>query len=245
MGSGRRCLSHLAEAKTEGFMPNANRFKVNKIRKMLKAGCVPIIHKLVCDLTTEDASTLEILLIAEIGTVREVEGVSKRGPLANLHRGGYGGFDQANAIKHREKRGRAISEALRKPEVHAKIVETRRKNGWYSQEALDRRAELVASGAFKHTDEKRQRIASSTKEAMQRSEVLARMKESAQKRWSDPAEGEKIRNQNSKTFMLTHRETGEQQIIKNMTAFCKLHKTYHQKVYKEYEVTAVSSDCSG
>lgn len=233
MGTGQRWMAHLAEAKAHP--KKCNRRKVNTINKILRTGAVPQIVKLAKGLSKEDAVALEMKLIAEIGTLVIVEGVVKRGPLTNLHRGGAGGFEHANDLKHRAKRGAAIS-ASNTQAVIEKRIETRKTNGWFTNEALQRREELVASGALKHTAESCERISTATTVAMNRSDVKAKMVAGAERRWSNPDEKKKIAERNSKTFELIHRETGERLIIKNMAAFCRDTGSHPRKVHKEYLV---------
>lgn len=274
-------MAHLAEALAP--KPNSNKIKLGCIRKLMQAGKAPIIVKLIDGLTKQEAAKLEVELIAELGTKVKVAGVDKRGPLANLHAGGIGGYVERSAsankaisekLKGRKiswagkvsaaktgvpitpehaaklhaggknrirsaeenaKRGAAIS-AANTPEVVAKRTKTRRQNGWYSQEALDHRAELVASGALKHTEETKQHLSAKLTEVMANPEIREKMRKSAAKRWSDPAEAEKIRERNSKTYELVHRETGERVIVKNMSAWCRQNGTYQRKVWKEFAV---------
>ena len=273
-GVGGRWLAHLGEALgTPSKKPN--HLKLSAIKKIVAAGQLPVIIKVAEHLTREEADAIETALIAEIGTIANVFGVEKRGPLTNLKTGGTGGYThrtEAGALaiskaaslrrkgvpiseKHAEalhnggknrvrtpeenaKRGAAIAAAFT-PETHAKRIKTRQENGWYSPEALEHRAELVAAGALRPTEETKKQISEKTRVAMTNEGVRAKMRDSAAKRWSNPAEVQKIRDRNSKTFELVHRITGERFIIKNMTAFCRDNKTYHQKVYREYAVTLV------
>jgi len=101
-----RMLSHLKEALNPP--KNANKMKIAVIKRHLTSGRMPYILKVREGLTKKEADALEVMLISEIGTKAEVEGVEKRGPLSNLHKGGTGGH-----IPRSNESNKKISEKLK------------------------------------------------------------------------------------------------------------------------------------
>lgn len=77
----KRAFQHLGD--------KGQSIKAKKIQKIISSGFQPIIIKLQYFDSNEEASNLEIELIAVFGTIADVAGV-KRGPLTNMTRGGDG-----------------------------------------------------------------------------------------------------------------------------------------------------------
>ena len=98
------------------------------------------------------------------------------------------------------------------------------------------RAKRAADGDFKHDAKTKKKIAKLTAEAMAADEVKQKMVDGAVRRWSDDAERKKIAERNSKTYQLTHKETGEGLVIKNMQAFCRQTSSHPRKVHNEWQI---------
>lgn len=148
------------------------------------------------------------------------------------------GANRVRSPEENRRRGESIARSLqsRPPEEVAAQMEKRKSKGWISEEAKAIRAERVANGDLKHSAKTKKKIAKSVTEAMATEEVKQKMVEGAARRWSDDAERKKVAERNSKTYQLTHRETGEVLIIKNMQAFCRDTSSHPRRVLKEYLV---------
>ncbi len=91
------------------------------------------------------------------------------------------------------------------------------------------------------TSEQCVNISVGTSEGMSDPKVVAKMKRSSKKRWSNPEARKKIANQNSRTFKLTHRQTGKIIIVKNLAQYCRDHRTHHRKIHLEFIVESIPS----
>jgi hypothetical protein len=85
-GTGKRIVEHLKKSKLENTFKN-NKFKINKIKKILRAGKKIIMLKIVQNVTDSYAKDKEKELIKKIGR-RNL----KLGPLTNMTDGGEGNF---------------------------------------------------------------------------------------------------------------------------------------------------------
>lgn len=97
-----------------------NILKTAKIKKILAAELEPIIIEYKTDLTEEESFNLETSLIDMIGTIRNINGVSNRGPLANLARGGLGGAHFVSE-ETRKKHSESAKKVMSNPEVRDNI----------------------------------------------------------------------------------------------------------------------------
>ena len=148
IGSPKRKYDHLQMVRL-GYVPKKSNQKHDHIKKLFDCNTLPIIVEIKSGLAVTEAKQLEISLIAEIGTVKEVKYVSKRGPLLNEHRGGGGGVGRKKP--HSEATRKKISEAkmgvrlspqhcaniskgitiaLNAPGMHEKLVEAQRTKTW-------------------------------------------------------------------------------------------------------------------
>ena len=80
-GIGERAYNHL-----KCYDNDSNKHKLNKIKKIIKEGYIPIVVKLKENLTNKEACKLEKETIGKIGTLK-----LKLGPLTNIMPGGEGG----------------------------------------------------------------------------------------------------------------------------------------------------------
>lgn len=177
IGKPTRQFDHLKEASSKN--PKCTN-KINFIKSLIDYNTPPKIIQLMSGLTSKEAKELEIKLIAEIGTQKEVKSVEKCGPLFNLHKGGGGGVGKKTphslearkkislartGIKNSETHNRAISigvtKALNAPGMHEKLVEAQRTKTWSVQHSLDA-AERAKNIVW--TDEHRQNLSKSIQE---------------------------------------------------------------------------------
>ncbi len=132
-GKNDRHLAHLRDAanpKTKATL------KIKILRKMISEGLLPNIHFIQVGLSRSEATDLEIKTIEEIGTRAIVNGVSKRGPLANMHSGGQGGYivrsKECLARLSEKTKGRVISEDwknnISKGKTGVKLSDTHKSN---------------------------------------------------------------------------------------------------------------------
>lgn len=94
-GRGERCNAHVAEAK---YYVKRKSLKLNKIRKLLRLGMMPIVVKVEENVSDKQAIDLECLLIAEMRDIGF--------QLTNMTDGG----DGAQGYKHTEEHKRWASE---------------------------------------------------------------------------------------------------------------------------------------
>jgi hypothetical protein len=102
-GKGTRSVSHIRKA----IKTNINNHFLNKIRKILKTGKLPIIYTIGKNLNEHDAYQLEIKTIKEIGRKDMGEG-----PLTNLTDGGgicSSSFSKETRLKLATNKGRTFS----------------------------------------------------------------------------------------------------------------------------------------
>jgi len=90
MGKGDRFLAHLKDYES-CKAKKSNPLKCAKIKHIIESGRKPIIVILSQFHQEQNARDHEIALISLIGTIATVDGVERRGPLTNLHKGGRGG----------------------------------------------------------------------------------------------------------------------------------------------------------
>ena len=94
----------------------------------------------------------------------------------------------------------------------------------------------IDNNNLNHSEETKEKISTRTIEAMKNPDIIKRMKDSSKKRWSNPEERAKIALKNSKSFILTHKITGETFSITNLAQYCRDNKTHHRKVHLEFSV---------
>lgn len=80
--------------------------KLNTIRGLWRDSKEPIIKILQQVETMDKGLELEAKLIGTIGTVEDIEGVSMRGPLTNLDKGGRGGFKGGELTREKLRKSR-------------------------------------------------------------------------------------------------------------------------------------------
>lgn len=148
IGSLSRKLDHLREAR-KADTERTNILKINKIKSLLNCNIEPIVHTVKDGLTISEAKELEKTLIAELGTIKCVRGVSKRGPLSNLHKGGGGGVGRKkpmseetkrkistsrlghkNSAEHNAAISKGITLTLNAPGMHEKLSTAQRTKTW-------------------------------------------------------------------------------------------------------------------
>lgn len=156
------------------------------------------------------------------------------------HRAAFiaGGANRVRSAEENKRRGESISRSLqsRSAEEVAAVMNKRRAKGWISDEARAKRALQVENGELKHSTKTKKKISKIVTAVMAQEDVKQKMRDGAERRWSDSAERQKVADRNSKTYQLTHRETGEVLVIKNMQAFCRQTGSHPRKVWKQYVV---------
>jgi hypothetical protein len=75
IGTPRRRLDHLREAR-KTVTERTNTLKINKIKSLLDCNIEPIVLTVKDGLTISEAKKLEKLMIADLGTIKCVRGVS-------------------------------------------------------------------------------------------------------------------------------------------------------------------------
>lgn len=128
-------------------------------------------------------------------------------------------------------KGRVLSEDHKK-KVTDHLARMRSDPSFYDRVLQSR----IDNNNLNHSEETKEKISTRTIEAMKNPDIIKRMKDSSKKRWSNPEERAKIALKNSKSFILTHKITGETFSITNLAQYCRDNKTHHRKVHLEFSV---------
>lgn len=110
-GCNNRYLEHLCPSKLK-----CKNFKNKKINKLISLGLNPIIKKIICDISEQDAFDIEKKLIKTIGRIP-----LKNGPLTNLTDGGEGFVGLVKTKIHRKRLSESLKGKKMSPETREKI----------------------------------------------------------------------------------------------------------------------------
>lgn len=259
-GTGKRFLSHINTARRNLSRPTACS---NRCKQLLESSNEPIITLLWENVTEDLAHKLETNLIAQYGRLGiDVDGIlvnKSKGGRSNsgYHHTAESKMKISKAKKghsnHSEETRKIISEKtsealLNNPEALKKISEThlgKSKSKNHKKKLINHlrniSAESKERGRIKRIGQTRtlaqtENISQATKKAMLNTKVINKMKASSKKRWSNQEERTKIAIKNSRTFQLTHKETGQILIVKNLAAYCRENSTHYRKVHLEFNV---------
>lgn len=140
----------------------------------------------------------------------------KRKIISNTHK------NKPKSQEHKLKLSKHLTEMNKDPKINARKLQSK-----------------IQNNTLLHSEETKNKISKSTKQAMSKIEVIDKMKASSRLRWQNESEKINLANKNSKTFKLTHKISGESFIIKNLAQYCRDNKTHHRKVHLEYDVIVV------
>jgi hypothetical protein len=217
-GNKTRITDHIKTAKRRLTKNNKDdkRLKtrfINTLRLIINEGYEPIYFKVKENLTEEDAFTLEIDLIKEIG-----RSCIKTGPLSNITEGGLGGIAWEGSHPNKGKTlvlivGSEKAEELRKVLSDAAKLRVGELNPNYGNRGI--KSKLYGKKTRERTDEEKTKIAEGVKEKLANTsqEVLAeryaKIREANANRTEEEklVIGDKIRNRlKGRAFTKEHKE---------------------------------------
>lgn len=184
-GTGKRLYDHLTESS------KINRIKHGKIQHLLEEGNLPIILKVKENLSNIEASDLEKQLIAEIGTIANIDGI-KRGPLSNLTIGGDGGRQSLETRIKMSLNRKGKSSGPRSEKTKEKISLSKRGITTISAEGRTKLSEFRKT--FKTSEQTKQKLAVASKGRIHTDETIQKISLSQKGIPREYAKG----NQNSK-----------------------------------------------
>lgn len=132
-GKNNRCFSHIQYQNKNDIT-----FRANKIRSILKDDMIPIVVKLVENISRNKSLELEIEFISQIGTINRIGNI-KSGPLTNLTSGGslYSEMSEQTKLKiteslhrywtqeERQKHSIKMKQVMDNPEIREKCATKR------------------------------------------------------------------------------------------------------------------------
>lgn len=192
-GSGKRHMAHLSTAKN-GHPKNYNRLFINKIKKILRTGKQPLIHKFMFTYSEAESYQNEKEVIERIGL----------SSLYNLRQGGEGGFSVSKDSKEK------ISKTLK--EYYTSHV-----NPWKGKKHSEESINLIKNSLLKVRD----RLVENAKNRTYSETTRKKMSESAKRiggsfRGKEHTEGTKLKISSSKkgiTYKNTERAEKHKQAI--------------------------------
>ena len=190
-GSGLRFTQHTYEAQQERDTKSGkgNKWKSNKIRKILRAGLKPEVQLFKENLTEQEAFSLEKIIIEFYGLRVDV-----CGPLVNLSYGGEG----QSGYKHTDEAKAKISERMagENNPVYGRSGTFKGMKHTEATKARIRAASLSDSNPMRgntHTDEVKRICSESSKGRPQSEETRKKRSNSMKKAWSDPERNGKLK----------------------------------------------------
>lgn len=153
-----RCNDHIKEA----IESDKKSHKLNKLRKILKAGREPIIIKIIENVDEETAFDKERELIWIVGRAD-----LNMGPLTNLTWGGEGTGGLIHSVEHRRKNSEALKKCWKNPEFRKNMIEksTGKNNAFFGKAHSKETIEKISkskTGSL-HTEETKSKMSKTRK----------------------------------------------------------------------------------
>lgn len=152
-------------------------------------------------------------LISERTSEALMSNLEARQKISNTHLG------KPKSEDHRKKLAKHLRVLNKNPEINARKLQSK-----------------IDNGTLSPSQETKDKISKTALVSMNDPKVTKKLKRASKKRWENPEERLKIADKNSKTFQLTHKETGETFVIKNLAQYCRENSTHHRKVHLEFIV---------